>query len=158
MIDKIVMLFEGYTFIDWVTLIGSLVGLVVGFLKIFEYIKNRPSLIICIKQETFICNKGNSMIASLTKVGIQADIWNKGKVPCTITEVKFYSDYEEFSEMTLYGKNAEAIRIDAPDRKKHSFYGAKEVALPEEVKELNAKLVFITSDKPVVKKIILKRE
>ena len=93
---------------------------------------------------------------------------NSGLEPTTLAGVDFYSDNELLTnlEMTTTAKyiepilirKFEEIRIKGNDRPPFKLYVYKNVLLPNDIRELNAKLVFKTTHKDISKKIKLIRK
>jgi len=150
-----------YTLLDWFELFGALLAFILVLLRIKKYWKDRINLSIELSQSSFYSNEGN-MSQDETKIGIIADIRNKGKQPTTISKVVFKSDNKDFTglKMNNYLKRGSLvnrrvfnpIRIEPNDRREVSLNVGKDIYL-EDFKSMNAELTFKTSHKNILKTI-----
>jgi hypothetical protein len=87
--------------------------------------------------------------------------------PTTLNGVDFYSDYEELNNLPMstrqihhpYGLEFEfnPVRIEIYDRKTIPLTVFKNILLPEDKKQINAKLILKTTHKDISKRITLER-
>lgn len=150
--------------------VGASVGIVLGILKILEFKKNRVSIDIKLEQDNFISNRVEypGTYQDETIIEIKVDLKNKGLEPTTLAGVNFYSENELLNnlEMTntaiyidpLMRRKFDEIRIDGNSRPNFKLYGYKNVWLPNDIMEMNAKLVFKTTHKDYTKKMKLIRK
>ncbi|MFH1209622.1 MAG: hypothetical protein V1663_02435, partial [archaeon] len=97
-----------------------------------------------------------------TFIEIEADIVNKGLEPTSISKILLNLDYKGIKDVEVYnssfGKESsfKKIRVDSNDRLSQRLstliYG---LYLPNEIKEINATLIFHTTHKDLKKGIKL---
>ena len=138
-------------------------ALVLGFFKIKEFRKKKVSLKINLSQVEFssMQNDHSSGIWPETSIQIGVYLKNSGLEPTTLTGVDFSSDNKslKFKKMSrVYHENDFApIRIEANDSMDICLSILEYIYLPENITEINTKLVFKTTHKDISKKIKLKR-
>ena len=145
--------FSNYNFEDWFNLIGSIIAFFLLILQIINYFKKRVNLSIKIKQEEFSSFQDSHDNTFETYVIIKADIRNKGLEPTTIAKVEFISDDNLFTNIEMTNnKNLEEIRIEPNDRIILKFTAFAYMDL-KETNDINAKIIFKTSHKDIIKNI-----
>ena len=149
--------------------VGASVGIALGILKILEFKKKRVSIDIKLEQENFISStfKHSGDSEDKTAIEIKVDLRNKGLEPTTLVGVDIYSNNELLNNLnmttttkqigTLFFREFNDIRIEPNDRKMFKLYAHKNALLPNDIKELNVKLVFKTTHEDISKKMKLIR-
>ena|GEM_PF-2195427 len=151
---------------------GAIIALVLGILKILEFRKNKVSLKINLSQVEFSSMQMNtpSDYNSETIIKIKVDLKNIGLEPTTLTGVDFHSDNKSLNSIKMSNnvsytqdrimitKDFISIRIDSNDRKNIDLSILKYIYLPENITEINTKLIFKTTHKDISKKIKLIRK
>lgn len=159
---------NGLTMWNLWNFVGASMGIFLGILKILEFKKNRVSIDIELKQKRFSSRRIDyGEYVDETIIEIDVDLKNKGLEPTTLVGVDFYSNNESLNnlEMTNDSKCVEPfirifeeIRIVGNGRPRFKLHTSKNVLLPNEIRELNATLVFKTTHKDIPKKIKLIRK
>lgn len=154
----------------WFNSLGALIAFVLGIFKILEFKRKRVSLSINLEQDNFVSRRieNPGTYEDVTIIDINVDLRNTGLEPTSLVGVDFYSDNELLSNLkmttsanyTQIGvfRTFDEIRIEHNDRKIFKLTVSKGVLLPNDVKELKAKLVFKITHKDISKKIKLVRK
>jgi len=139
------------------------VSLILGVHNLWKLRRNKVNLEIDVKQKRFDSESLGDYDerTEKTKIGIEADIRNKGLEPTSISKVMMYIDYgktkgEMFNDLTW--NKFKKIRIEANDRKSEELNIVYPIFIPKEIKEVNAEIIFHTTYKNIIKKIKLTKE
>ncbi|MBN1763203.1 MAG: hypothetical protein JW878_09060 [Methanomicrobia archaeon] len=168
MFEKIIQTISGMSLSDWFHTLGSLIAFALLFLRLIEFRKKRVDLKINLEQDLFTSHQVQDFDTyNETEIRIKVELTNKGLEPTTLNGADFYSDYEELNNLSMsdekimhpYGLEFEfnPIRIEGNDRKTVTLTVFKNTLLPEDKKQINAKVILKTTHKDISKKITLKR-
>jgi len=164
----------------WFNNLGVLIAWVLGILTLLEFKKKRVSLSIKLEQDEFTSRQidVNNKIIDATNIEINVDLKNTGLEPTTLAGVDFVSDKELLTNLSAYtnrepmlaqlpsgecitisvgGEKFNNMRIEPKDRKIFKIFIFKKVFLPNDILELNAKLIFRTTEREISNKIKLIR-